>query len=318
MAVTPNSPPTGAAKVPKNWSIGSLSRRTRRRGLVLSGLVGVAALMMSVFGHARAVAPEAVIVATQNLPAGTVMTAQDVKLTQLASPGIVPAVHKLAAVVGHRLAFTVGHGQPIVPADVASAPLIQGLTSQEVAVMLPVSLASSDNVKPNDRVDVIWVGSGQNSTSSSSTAKTGTQPGTVIASGLRVIAVLNSSGGPVQAPGSTGINATTPAAVEVAVPSTEVGTLAVAAASGHFWLDLDPWASSTTPPSVAPTLSTPVTPDSQTVGGATSFSGTGTSSLPGQTSLARSVGTPQTAVSPSSPAPVITQTSSPVTPSHHG
>ena len=317
MAVTPKSPPTGATKSPKNWAIGSLSRRTRKRGLLLSGLVGVAALMMSVLGHARAVAPEAVIVATQNLPAGTVMTAQDVKLTQLASPGIAHAVHTLAAVVGHRLAFTVGDGQPIVQTDVASAPLVQGLTSQEVAVMLPVSLASSDNVKPHDRVDVIWVGSGQNSTASgtgsSSTAKTGSQPGTVIASGLRVIAVLNSSGGPVQAPGSTGINATTPAAVEVAVPATEVGTLAVAAASGHFWLDLDPWASSTPPQSVAPTLSTPVTPYSPTSGAATSPTGTVT---PTPTRSAGTTAVSTTATSQAAAAAKPSQASG--TSSHHG
>lgn len=240
------------------WAIGSLSRRARRRGLILSGLVGITTLGLSFVSHAHAKPPVTVVVAATNLPAGTVVTAADVTPETLPAPGLPHAVTQVAAVVGHRLSLPVEAGQPVVAADVAAAPMVQGLTAGEVGVMLPVSLASSDNVKPNDLVDVIWVGAANTDTAGSGPA---VPAGTVIARGLRVLAVLNQNGGPVQGPGATGINASTPATVEVAVPSYEAGQLAVAAASGRFWLALDPWATAPAPPGSAPSrfLSTPAT-----------------------------------------------------------
>ncbi len=221
------------------WTIGSLSRRTRRRGMILSALTGLATLGFSVISHTHAARPVPVVLARLTLPAGTYVTAADLTTATLPAPGIAQAVTTPRAVIGHRLTLTVAAGQPLVRADVAATPSVHGLSPGEVALMLPVSLASSDNVKPNDRVEVIWVGA--NNTSAPN-AGPSVPAGTVLAQGLRVLAVLNQNGGPVQPPGATGLNASTPAAVEVAVPASEAGRLAVAAASGRFWLAQDPWA----------------------------------------------------------------------------
>ncbi|MDA8192728.1 MAG: Flp pilus assembly protein CpaB [Thermaerobacter sp.] len=254
--------PDAPVKSRPEWAIGSLSRRTRQRGMILSGTVGLLTLGLSFLGQAHAKPPVSIVVARHSLLAGTVVTAHDVTTESLPAPGLTHAVTSMTAVVGHTLVWPVGAGQPLVTADVAKTPLVQGLTPNEVAVMLPVSLASSDNVKPNDIVDVIWVGAG---TTGQSHTGPSVATGTVIARGLRVLAVLNQNGGPVQPPGSTGINASTPATVEVAVPSYDAGQLAVAAADGHFWLALDPWAASATPAASSSTLrATPATPPSGT------------------------------------------------------
>jgi len=134
------------------------------------------------------------------------------------------------------LVFGVAADQALTSGDVVRSPELDGLKSNEVAVMLPVSLASSDEVQPNDRVNVIWLG-GSSSTSSA------IAPGTVIATGLRVLTVLNQNGAPVTpASDANGLSASTPAVVEVAVPQAEAGNLALAASSGRFWLALNPWA----------------------------------------------------------------------------
>lgn len=236
------------------WAVGSLSRRTRQRGMALSAMVGLGTLALGFLGHARAKPPETVVVANTSLPAGSLVTAHDVTVEKLPAPGVAHAVTSLRAAVGHRLAFSVAAGQPVVQADLSAAPTLQGLPSGEVAVMLPVSLASSDNVRPGDRVDVIWVGGGTTGQTTETTA-----PGSIIARGLRVLAVLNQNGAPAAGTGSkSGLNASTPAAVEVAAPVSEAGALAIAAASGRFWLARDPWARSQAfVPTVSPTPATP-------------------------------------------------------------
>lgn len=242
------------------WTVGSLSRRARRRGMILSGVVGLTTLGLSFVSHAQAKPPVTLVVAATNLPAGTVVTAADITTATMPAPGLPHALTTPPAVIGRRLTLPVEAGQPFVAADVAATPILQGVPAGDVAVMLPVSLASSDNVKPDDLVDVIWVGAGTTGTTAAGPA---VPAGTVIARGLRVLAVLNQNGGPVQAPGSTGINASTPATVEVAVPAYEAGQLAVAAASGRFWLALDPWSWSQAVGSPAPGtrfVSTPTTP----------------------------------------------------------
>lgn len=274
--------------------LGSLTRRTRRRGMLLAGLVGLGAFTMSLASHSRVKPPVGVVVTRRALAAGTVLTSADLALESLPAPGLPDRVATLTAAVGHTLAFGLAAHQPLVPGDLVHAPEVDGLKANEVAVMLPVSLASSDDVQPNDRVNVIWLGG----TSSMANA---TAPGTVLATGLRVLAVLNQNGSPVTPEAAAnGLNASTPAVVEVAVPQGEAGTLAVAASSGRFWLALNPWAGPQDSLSGGTAASAPISP----IGSSSADLGRLTSSrpLPGS-AVARGgslkpLETPSSAVSP--------------------
>lgn len=213
----------------------SLSRRTRRRGMLLAGIVGLAALSLSILSHPRAKPSVEVVMTRKALAAGTVLSAADLTTAKLTAPGLPHTLTTVGAAIGHSLVFGMVADQALTTGDVVRSPELDGLKSNEVAVMLPVSLASSDDAQPNDRVNVIWLGG---STTSSAIA-----PGTVIATGLRVLSVLNQNGSPVTpAADANGLSASTPAVVEVAVPQAEAGNIAVAASSGRFWLALNPWA----------------------------------------------------------------------------
>lgn len=252
----------------------SLSRRTRRRGMFLSGGVGIAVLLVSLMSHGRARPPVRVVVITRALSAGSAVSAAEVTTASIPAPGLPSAISNPSTVIGRALTVGVVAHQPLLQADVSRTPMLQGLKANEVAVMLPVSLASSDNVQPSDRVDVIWLGGSNSSTSTGSA----TAPGTILAQGLRVLAVLNQNGAPVSpVADGNGLNASTPAVVEVAVPSGEAGTLAVAASSGRFWLALNPWAgpqdvTTSAPAAVLPTF--PATLPSSGIGSASGGAGT--------------------------------------------
>ncbi len=228
-------------------TVPSISRRTRRRGLWVSGAVGLLTLIVG-FARTPHVKYDAVVTATQPLPAGTIVTARDVAVQKVPAPGVPGAASASTAIVGRKLTYAVVAHQPIMTADLQAAQLVQGLAPGQVGVMLPVSLASSDNVRPGDLVSVVWIGSASSASSTSAAdSAIGLTPGSALASGLRVLDVLNSDGTPVSAtPTSGSLTANTPASVEVAAPQALAGTLALAAQSGQFWLTLDPW--SDTPP----------------------------------------------------------------------
>ena len=223
-------------------TVPSISRRTRRRGLWLSGAVGVLTLVVG-FARTPHTKYDAVVMTTQALPAGTVLAANDVTMQKVPAPGIPGAVSTLPAVIGHTLHYAVVANQPVMAGDVQKVQLVQGLAPGQVGVMLPVSLASSDNVRPGDLVSVIWLGSNANTSSSNAAASITYSPGSSLATGLRVLEVLNSQGTAIggSASKSAGLSANTPASVEVAAPQALAGTLALAAQSGQFWLTLDPW-----------------------------------------------------------------------------
>ena len=237
----------------------SLSRRTRRRGMWLSGAVGIVVLLVSMVSHTQPKPPQSVVVTAHALSAGAVLSAWDLMKETVPAPGLAGALSHRATLIGRSLAVPMMAHQTLVRADVAHTPMMEGLKTNEVGIMLPVSLASSDNVHPNDRVNVIWLGGG-NAGASGSTSAGGTVSGSALATGLRVLSVLNQSGAPV-APAASGggLNASTPSVVDVAVPISEAGLLATAAASGRFWLALNPWAGpqdatavSSAPPAFSP------------------------------------------------------------------
>lgn len=223
-------------------TVPSISRRTRRRGLWLSGTVGLLTLVVG-FARTPHTHYDTVVMTTQALPAGTVLSASDVTVQKVPAPGVAGAASTVGAVVGHPLHYAVVAHQPMMASDVQKVQLVQGLAPGQVGVMLPVSLASSDNVRPGDLVSVIWLGGTSNTSTSNAAASISLSPGSSLAAGLRVLEVLDSQG--VAVAGGTaksgGFNGSTPASVEVAVPQQLAGILALAAQSGQFWLTLDPW-----------------------------------------------------------------------------
>lgn len=226
----------------------ALSRRARTRGLWLAGTVGAATLLLGLLSTPH---PKhyPVVVAVHALPAGTVVAASDVQLASWTTP-LPGAVTALSGIVGHVLAQPVVAHQPVMAADLSTVQTVQGLHPGEVGVMIPVSLASSDAVQPGTRVAVIWLGAA----STGEKAPQGPAAGTILASGLRVLQVLNQNGGPVQPYSAGGINASTPAAVELAVPSNLAGAIAVAAQANRVWLARDPWATTAQGGTAVPTV----------------------------------------------------------------
>lgn len=240
-------------------TVPSISRRTRRRGLWLSGTVGLLTLVVG-FARTPHTHYDTVVMTTQALPAGTVVSASDVFVQKVPAPGVTGAARAVAAVVGRTLHYAVVAHQPMMTGDIQNVQLVQGLAPGQVGVMLPVSLASSDNVRPGDLVRVIWLGGSSNTSSSNAAASITLSPGSSLASGLRVLAVLNSQGTALAgaASKSGGLSANTPASVEVAAPQQLAGTLSLAAQSGQFWLTLDPW--SATPGAAASNSSVALNP----------------------------------------------------------
>lgn len=118
--------------------MGSLTRRTRRRGMILAGLVGFTALTLSMLSHPRAKPAVLVVVTRKALAAGTVLTAADVTTESMTAPGLRDSVSTANAAIGHSLVFGVAANQALVTGDLVRTPELAGLKSNEVAVMLPI------------------------------------------------------------------------------------------------------------------------------------------------------------------------------------
>ncbi|MCL8208623.1 MAG: Flp pilus assembly protein CpaB [Actinomycetia bacterium] len=237
-----------------------MSRKARQRGILVSVLVGLGALILSWLGPlAAAHKVSRVVVATHALAAGTVLTAADVTTAAWAGP--VPRGYLTAptAAVRRVLAHDVVAGQPVLAADLQAGAAQQGLAPGQVGVMVPVTLAASGGVRPGDTVDVIWAGS---TAANGNGAGSGLTPGSTLLRGARVIAVVTSNDTPVQTSNTAGqtvggYGSTVPAAVELAVPQADASALAAAAATGTLWLVLDPWATGGSVPAPTPTPPTP-------------------------------------------------------------
>lgn len=238
----------------------SLTQRMRRRGILLSAGTGTAILILTMAlsgGHKTH--RMTVVVPTHNMMAETALTRQDLTVKSWPEPGIPGAMHSLAQALNHRLAVAVYAGAPLMTKEVGTHPTVDGLTVNEVGIDVPVALASAGAIGPGSLVDVIWTGGSSSSHSSGPTV----QNGAIIAKGVRVIGVVNSNDAPAQATTSSAANASSasvPAAVELAIPRSDAGTVAIAASDGHVWLALDPWAHSRLAQDAQATSATPVTP----------------------------------------------------------
>ena len=153
----------------------------RLAAIVCLALAGVTALQ----GHDRAVAadPAPVVIAARDLPAGTVLHAGDVRLARWSPVQIPPrSVRSLDQVVGATIAAGMDRGEPITTARIRGPGITTGLTAGLVAVTVTITGPNAlALIGAGDRVDLL------------ATAPADTdavRPARVVASDVRVLAVL--------------------------------------------------------------------------------------------------------------------------------
>lgn len=223
-----------------------MSRRWRMRGILVSVVVGLGALVLSWAGVWAAKARGTVVlVAARALSAGQTLGPTDVRTLVLAGHVPKPYLTMRSHVFGRILTHDVVQGQPLLAQDIAAHALRQGLAAGQVGVFVPVNLAGSAEALPGDYVDVIWAGS----TNPNGTALAGLSPGTTLLQHVKVIADVTSSGAAVQVGTKQTVSSysSVPAAVELAVPLQKADVLTTAASAGQVWLVLDPWGTVSSP-----------------------------------------------------------------------
>ena len=136
----------------------SAARRLRRLVLRRRRLLAALCALVAVWAGLRATAAPPpprvpVTVAAHDLPAGTLLRADDLTTARFA-PGTVPAGH-LRDPVGRRLAGPLRRGQPITDTALLGASLVEGRPD---LVALPVRLpdtAMAELLRIGDEVDVV-------------------------------------------------------------------------------------------------------------------------------------------------------------------
>jgi pilus assembly protein CpaB len=174
-------------------------RRALAVGLLLTAVVLALAPDRSAVGP-PAVAPEGtpVVVAGRDLAAGSKVSARDVRVVAMPS-ALVPsgAARQPHAVVGRVVAGALRRGETVTDARLVGPGLTAGLDPREYAAV-PVRLADPEAaalVRPGDRVDVLGATVEQGGAEPLTASRPGTpggaaQDAAVVASGVRVLAVL--------------------------------------------------------------------------------------------------------------------------------
>lgn len=206
----------------------ALGRRVRRTVLVRRRLLAALLTAAAVAGVVEALSPpdpetRSVLTAAVDLPAGTVVSAEDLVTVDL-PPGAVPdgAVDSESA-VGQRLASPLRRGEPVTDVRLVSESLLAGRPG-EVAVPLRIpDPGSVELVDVGDRVDVL------------ATDPRGREPATTVVSGARVLALPDAG-----SPGSTGVSGA--AGGRLVVLAVERGLAPqLAAATARYSLSLTLW-----------------------------------------------------------------------------
>jgi Flp pilus assembly protein CpaB len=139
------------------------ARRHRIRRWSAALLLGLASFAaVSAFAPAGpATAGEPTLVATRDVPAGTVLGAGDVALAPRPA-GLRPrtALAAAEAAVGRVTAVPISANDVVTPERLAGPELLAGQPADHVAVPLPVATVEGLGLGPGDRVDVYAVGSG--------------------------------------------------------------------------------------------------------------------------------------------------------------
>ncbi|MHB1836559.1 MAG: RcpC/CpaB family pilus assembly protein [Solirubrobacteraceae bacterium] len=207
----PSSPADGNGRAPKvrMREQPASTRRTSgaRRLLSPLPLAGIALVLIALIGYmgvyAAAGKRTTVLVAARTLPAGTVLSASDLRTGQLAGEAstiatLIPGGER-SQIVGQRLSSTVPAGAPLPAGALISSPT----KSAAMVLSVPAADVTGERLEPGDRVSVLGTfGAG----SASATTR-------AVARNLEVLAVG-------AAPASTGgSTATVPVTLAVASPS---------------------------------------------------------------------------------------------------
>lgn len=156
----------------------------RLAALMCLTLAGVTALQ----GHDRAVAaaPAPVVITAHDLPAGTIVRAGDIRLSRWSPDQIPPrAMRSLDQAIGATIAAGMDRGEPITTARIRGAGITTGLPANLVAVTVTITGPSTlALIRAGDRVDLL-------ATTPSDT--NAVRPARIVASAVRVLAVLTSN-----------------------------------------------------------------------------------------------------------------------------
>jgi pilus assembly protein CpaB len=139
-----------------SWARTILLRRTAAALLAVLAVVLAAASYLH--GHERTVA---VLVAARDVPAGTTLAGEDVRVRELPL-AYVPtgAVHEVSGAVGHVLAGSARSGEPITDVRLVGTENTLLSTGDPNSVAVPVRLtdpAVAELLRPGSHVDVVSV-----------------------------------------------------------------------------------------------------------------------------------------------------------------
>jgi len=228
-----------------------MSRRVS--ALVAFVVAIVVSIMVFALGRAGQVAPVYAIVTTQTIPQDTPIAASWVKQVVIPKTAVVPGmVESLDQVVGRYASYAMTDGQYVQSADVEGVPLRDGLCVGQVGYAIAISSPSQAvGIYPGMYVNVVRANAGNTApTTETLPGQGGTETG-LIAAGVRVVSVENSSGGIISGPtyanqdtqvSGVSISANeTPAMVELAIPADEQSTFASAVADGGVSMSPAPW-----------------------------------------------------------------------------
>jgi Flp pilus assembly protein CpaB len=150
------------------------------RRAIATVLVGLAAVLALAPGRANS-ADDAVVVAAQNLAAGTVLEPGLVTLRGIPKQAVPDGAARVpSAVLGRTLAAPVRRGEPLTDVRLTGSDLTRALSTNPDTVSVSLRLADPDVaalLRPGTAVDVVTVGERQD------------EP-VVLARGARVLAVL--------------------------------------------------------------------------------------------------------------------------------
>lgn len=139
-------------------SLLSPRRLIRRHYRLFAALLLCAAAALVVHHFTPAPAPtDAVVIAAADLPAGTVLAADDVKLGELPA-GAVPdgAAENPSLLVGQRLATALRAGAPVMDTAIVGPGLLAGAPQGTVAVPVrPADPSTVQLVSPGQLVDIV-------------------------------------------------------------------------------------------------------------------------------------------------------------------
>lgn len=147
----------------------------------------LAAFASEVHGHVgtRTDRGAAVVVAARDLPIGTTLGPDDVRVTRW-PPGLAPsqALTTAQAASGRRLSTPLAKGEPVTLTRVVGSELTAGLGADQVASTVATAADVSALVHPGDRVDLLAAPADGSETNASGL------PASVVARDARVLAVL--------------------------------------------------------------------------------------------------------------------------------